>query len=44
MYAREAAIEAAINDLRAGVFTSQREAAKAYNVPQSRLQQRINGR
>ena len=44
MDARELAIQAAINDLRTGVFTSQRKAAAAYGVPRSSLQERINGR
>jgi transposase len=41
---RELAIQSAICDLNAGVFTSQRKAAKAYGVPRSTLQERINGR
>ena len=44
MDTRELAIQSAIDDLRAGVFTSQRKAAKAYGIPRSTLQERINGR
>ncbi|KAJ8115538.1 hypothetical protein OPT61_g2826 [Boeremia exigua] len=44
MNTRELTIQAAIDDLRAGVFTSQRKAAAAYGVPRSTLQERINGR
>jgi hypothetical protein len=41
---RELAIQSAISDLDASIFTSQRKAAKAYDVPQSTLQERINSR
>ena len=41
---RELAIQSAISDLDAGIFTSQRKAAKAYDVPRSTLRERINGR
>ena len=41
---REAAIQAAISDINAGVFLSQRAAAKAYNIPQSTISTRIRGR
>ncbi|RII10284.1 hypothetical protein CUC08_Gglean006274 [Alternaria sp. MG1] len=41
---REAAIRAAISDIDAGVFLSQRAAAKAYNIPQSTISTRIRGR
>jgi hypothetical protein len=41
---REAAIQAAISDIDAGVFLSQRAAAKAYNIPQSTISTRIRGR
>ncbi|KAI0569292.1 HTH-psq domain containing protein [Pyrenophora tritici-repentis] len=41
---REVAYSNAIHDLNAGVFKSQRQAAKAYGVPRSSLQERINGR
>jgi hypothetical protein len=41
---REVAIQAAISDLISGVYTSQRKAAKAWGVPRSTLQERINGR
>lgn len=44
MDTRELALQSAIDDLRAGVFTSQRKAAKAHGVPRSTLQERINGR
>jgi hypothetical protein len=33
MDTRELAIQSAMDDLRAGVFTSQRKAAKAYGIP-----------
>jgi hypothetical protein len=41
---READIQAAIRDLDSGVFTSQRQAAKAYNIPRSSLRHRLDGR
>jgi hypothetical protein len=44
MDARELAIQSAIADLNSGVFTSQRKAAQAKGVPQSTLQERLNGR
>jgi hypothetical protein len=37
MKAREVAIQNAIRNLSAGVFTSQQKAAKAYGVPRSSL-------
>jgi len=40
---REAAIQAAISDVVSGVFTSQRAAAKAYNIPRSTLAARLRG-
>jgi hypothetical protein len=40
---REAAIELAIQDYHAGVYTSQRAAAKAYGVPRTTLQDRLKG-
>ena len=43
MEAREVAIQNTIRDLSAGVFTSQRKAAKAYGVPRSSLQARLAG-
>ena len=44
MPTREGNIQAAIGDLRAGLFTSQRKAARAYNVPESTLRERLQGR
>ena len=44
MPTREGNIQAAIGDLRAGLFTSQRKAARAYNVPESILRERLEGR
>jgi hypothetical protein len=41
MEAREVAIQNAIHNLSAGVFTSQQKAAKAYGVPCSSLQARL---
>ncbi|UPX10142.1 uncharacterized protein EKO05_0000813 [Ascochyta rabiei] len=41
---REVAIQSAIADLNSGVFTSQRQAAKAYSVPRSTIQERLSGR
>ncbi|UPX14071.1 uncharacterized protein EKO05_0004563 [Ascochyta rabiei] len=41
---REVAIQSAIADLNSGVFTSQRQAAKAYGVPRSTIQERLSGR
>ncbi|KAG9190620.1 hypothetical protein G6011_08708 [Alternaria panax] len=40
----EAAIQNAIRDLNAGVFTSQRAACQAWGVPRSTLQGRLAGR
>jgi len=40
---REAGISAAINDYHAGIYRSQRAAAKAYGIPPSTLRDRING-
>jgi hypothetical protein len=39
----EEAIQGAIRDLGSGVFTSQRAAAKAYCVPRSSIQRRLQG-
>ena len=39
----ELAIQSAITNLNTGVFTSQWKAGKTYGVPQSMLQERING-
>jgi hypothetical protein len=44
MGSRELAIQSTISDLNVGVSTSQRKAAETYGVPQSTLQERINGR
>jgi hypothetical protein len=44
MDAREHAIQSAIRDINSGVYTSQRAAAKAWGVPRSTLQNRIDGR
>ena len=44
MNARETAINSAINDLSAGIFLSQRAAAKEYKIPESTLRGRIKGR
>lgn len=41
---REVAIQSAIADLNSGVFTSQRQAARAYGIPRSTLQGRLEGR
>jgi len=43
MDSRETAIELAIQDLNAGVFASQRAAAKAYGIPRTTLQDRLKG-
>ena len=43
MDTREESIQAAIRDFNAGVFTSQRSAAKAYNIPQATFSARIRG-
>lgn len=43
MDVREAAIELAIKDYLAGLYSSQRAAAKAYGIPPSTLRGRING-
>ena len=43
MDAREVAIQLAISDLAAGLYTSQRAAAKAYGLPRSTLQDRLRG-
>jgi hypothetical protein len=43
MNAREVAIQLAISDLHAGLYSSQRAAAKAYGVPESTLRNRLNG-
>jgi hypothetical protein len=40
---QEVFIAAAINDLSTGVYTSRRKAAKAYNIPESTLRDRMNG-
>jgi hypothetical protein len=44
MDARELSIQSAIRDLESGVYTSQRAAAKAWGVPRSTLQDRLDGR
>ncbi|KAI2479371.1 transposase tan1 [Pyrenophora tritici-repentis] len=41
---REVAIQNALHNLRAGVFKSQRQAARAWGVPRSTLQHRLAGR
>ena len=41
---REHAIQLAISDLGAGIYSSQRAAAKAYGIPRSTLQERLKGR
>jgi len=41
---REHAIQLAISDLSAGIYSSQRAAAKAYGIPRSTLQERLKGR
>ncbi|XPS72644.1 hypothetical protein M3J07_004794 [Ascochyta lentis] len=43
MDTREVAIQSAIADLNAGVFKSQRQAARAYGIPKSSLQSRLQG-
>ena len=43
MDAKEAAIRLAIQDYHAGVYKSQRAAAKAYRVPRTTLQDRLKG-
>ena len=43
MDAREQAVQLAINDLNAGVYASQRAAAKVYGIPRSTLQGRLKG-
>jgi hypothetical protein len=43
MDARELAIQSAINDSNAGLYTSQRAAAKAYRIPESILRNRLRG-
>jgi hypothetical protein len=40
---RENAIALAISDLNAGIYTSQRAAAKAYGIPLSTFQDRLKG-
>jgi len=40
---KEAAIELAIQDYYAGIYTSQRAAAKAYGVPRTTLRDWLNG-
>ncbi|KAF1972502.1 hypothetical protein BU23DRAFT_467901 [Bimuria novae-zelandiae CBS 107.79] len=39
---REVAIQATITDLNSSVFSSQRAAARAYNIAQSTLSTRVN--
>jgi hypothetical protein len=41
---REVATQSAIADLNSGVFTSQRQVARAYGIPRSTLQGRLEGR
>ena len=43
MNTREEKLEAAIRDLRSGVYPSQRAVAKAYGIPQSTLSTRLHG-
>ncbi|XPT04274.1 hypothetical protein M3J09_013355 [Ascochyta lentis] len=43
MDTREVAIQSAIADLKASVFKSQRQAARAYGIPKSSLQSRLQG-
>jgi hypothetical protein len=43
MTPKEAAIQSAIADLESGVFTSQRQAANAYNISPSTLRGRLAG-
>jgi hypothetical protein len=43
MDARELAIQSAINDSNAGLYTSYRAAAKAYGIPKSTLRNRLRG-
>ena len=43
MNAREVAIQSAIRDFNAGIYTSQRAAAKAYGIPPPTLSSRIRG-
>ena len=43
MDSKEAALELAIQDYHAGIYKSQRAAAKAYGVPRTTLQGRLNG-
>jgi hypothetical protein len=40
MNVRETAIQLALTDLESGVFTSQRQAPKAYGIPRTTLQTR----
>ncbi|KAF1968684.1 hypothetical protein BU23DRAFT_558244 [Bimuria novae-zelandiae CBS 107.79] len=40
---REAVIQVAISNLNAGIFPSQRAAAKAYNIPIATLSRRVRG-
>jgi hypothetical protein len=44
MNTREESIQAAIRDLNAGIFSSQRAAARAYNIPQSTISTRLHGK
>jgi hypothetical protein len=43
MDTRELAIQSAIHDLNSGVYTSQRQASKAYGIPRTTLQARLAG-
>ncbi|CAI6335564.1 unnamed protein product [Periconia digitata] len=43
MDTREATIQSAIHDFNAGIYLSQRAAAKAYGLPRSTLQGRLQG-
>jgi hypothetical protein len=43
MDSKEILIVQAICDLNSGVFTSQRAAAKAYDIPRATLRDRMNG-
>ncbi|KAI1001117.1 hypothetical protein K3495_g7084 [Podosphaera aphanis] len=44
MNARKTAIQPAINDLSAGIFSSKNVAAKEYKILESTLRDRTNGR
>ncbi len=44
MAEREYMIQKAIEDLHNDVYTSQKQAAAAYDIPRATLQDRLNGR